>query len=237
MSVRPDAAADIQFRDRAVYLSAADAVVLADLHIGRESTSRVEAPISDADDIAGRLGSLLEDYDPTTVVFAGDLLHSFAELPMAARRTVEQLWDACADAGAEAVAVAGNHDNRLADCWPGAVESATTLSDGTVVCHGHEEPEPRGQRYIIGHDHPALAIEGVRRPCYLFGEAQYRGGDLLVLPAFTRLAGGVECNSRQASDLQSPLVSDLEAMQPVVWDDDGADALWFPPLESIRHRL
>lgn len=237
MSVRPASAADLRFHDLAVYLSAADAVVLGDLHIGRESSSRVAAPISDADDIAGRLNALLQEYEPATVVFAGDLLHSFAELPMTARRTVEQLCDDCADADADAIAVAGNHDDRLADCWPGTVESATTLSDGTVVCHGHEKPDSRGDRYIIGHDHPALAIEGVRRPCYLFGDDQYRGSDLLVLPAFTHLAGGVEINRRQASDLQSPLVAELSTMQPVVWDDDGAEALWFPPLESIRHRL
>lgn len=237
MSVRPTAAADLYCRDRAVYLSAADAVVLADLHLGRESASRVDAPISDADDIVGRLNSLLENYEPETVVFAGDLLHSFAALPLAARRTVDQLWAACVDAGAEAIAVAGNHDTRLVDCWPGAVESATTLSDGTVVCHGHAEPDAAGQRYLVGHDHPAVAIEGMRRPCYLFGESQYRGSDLLMLPAFTQLAGGVEINRRQASDLQSPLVGDLAAMQPVVWDDDGEDALWFPRLESIRQQL
>jgi putative SbcD/Mre11-related phosphoesterase len=237
MAVRPAAAADLQFSDRAVYLADADALVLADLHVGRESSSQVAAPISDADDLIGRLNALLATYEPATAVFAGDILHSFGHLPVPARQTVEELWNTCESAGIDAIAVAGNHDDRLSDCWPGGVEAETELSDGTIVCHGHEPPERRGDRYIIGHDHPALGIEGVRRPCYLFGEKAFRGGDLLVLPAFTRLAGGVECNSRTASDLQSPLVGDLGAMQPVVWDGDGEASLWFPPLGSIRQQL
>jgi putative SbcD/Mre11-related phosphoesterase len=237
MGVRPAAAADLRFRDRGVYLDAADAVVVADLHIGRESSAEVEAPLAAADEIRDRVESLRDEFDPETVVFAGDMLHSFGDLSMTARRTVEQLYDDCTDDGVDPVAVAGNHDARLADCWPDTVEDALALADGTVVCHGHEQPETAGERYLIGHDHPALTIEGVRQPCYLYGERQYREADLLVLPAFTRWAGGVECNHRRASDLQSPLVRDLASMQPVVWDGDGEEELWFPRLESIRKQL
>lgn len=237
MGVRPATAADLRFHDRAVYLDSADAVVVADLHIGRESSAQVEAPLAAADEIRDRVASLREHFSPETVVFAGDVLHSFGELSTTARRTVEGLYTDCADDGVETVALAGNHDTRLADCWPEAVDDAVRLADGTVVCHGHEEPEKAGERYLIGHDHPALSIEGVRQPCYLFGASQYRDGDLLVLPAFTRWAGGVECNRRRASDLQSPLVRDLASMQPVVWDGDGEEALWFPRLESVRKQL
>ncbi|ESS08973.1 MAG: hypothetical protein A07HN63_01182, partial [uncultured archaeon A07HN63] len=103
MGVRPAAAADLRFRDRAVYLDAADAVVVADLHIGRESNAGVEAPLAAADEIRDRVALLRDEFDPETVVFAGDVLHSFGDLSVTARRTVDQLYDDCTDDGVEPV--------------------------------------------------------------------------------------------------------------------------------------
>lgn len=237
MAVRPPAADPLTFADRAVYLDAPDAVVVADLHFGRADASRVEAPIDAAASIRQCLRTLLDHFEPATIVFAGDLLHSFDRLPAAAVDAIEGLWADCVDADTDALAVAGNHDSRLTDCWPGSVADAVTLDDGTVVCHGHTVPEQRGHRYVVGHAHPAITIEGVKRPCYLFGKDAYRGGELLVLPAFTTLAGGVDITDRRAGDLPSPLVSTLASLQPVVWDDDRDDALWFPPLQELRSML
>ena len=230
----PPGAADCRFRDRAVYLGDADTLVLADLHVGRAEAASVDAPLGEATDRIERLEALLAAFEPAQVVFAGDVLDRFDRLSERSRRTVASLRTACLDAGADPVALAGNHDTRLADCWPDSVAEERTLSDGTVVCHGHVEPDARGRRYLIGHDHPAIAIEGVRRPCFCFGEGCYRGGDLLVLPAFTRLAAGVEINDRRAADFQSPLVASLEALRPVVVD---GEALWFPPLGAFRRLL
>jgi putative SbcD/Mre11-related phosphoesterase len=237
MAVRPPAAAALTFADRAVYLADADTVVVSDLHLGRADASRVAAPIDAAASIRHRVRALLDRFAPATIVFAGDLLHSFDRLPTVAVDAIQGLWADCAAADVEALAVAGNHDSRLADCWPGSVADAVTLDDGTVVCHGHTAPEQRGHRYIVGHAHPAITIEGVKRPCYLFGDDAYRGGELLVLPAFTTLAGGVDITDRRAGDLPSPLVSTLAPLQPVVWDDDGDDALWFPALQQLRTML
>jgi len=237
MDVRPESASSLQFADRAVYLADADTVVVADLHLGRADASRVEAPIDAIESIRRRVRALLDQFDPETIVFAGDLLHSFDRLPTVAVDAIEELWADCTDAGVEPVAIAGNHDSRLAECWPGDVADAVALEDGTVICHGHTTPEKHGDRYVVGHVHPAITIEGVKRPCYLFGEDAYRGGELLVLPAFTTLAGGVDLAGRRASDLPSPLVSSLGALQPVVWDDDRDDALWFPPLAQLQTLL
>lgn len=237
MAVRPPAAAALTFADRAVYLDGADAVVLADLHLGRGDASRVAAPIDASASIRQRVRTLLDRFAPETLVIAGDLLHSFDRLPAAAADAIEKLWVECGDAGVDARAVTGNHDSQLANCWPGSVVDAVTLADGTVVCHGHTHPEQRGHRYIIGHAHPAITIEGAKRPCYLFGTDTYRGSELLLLPAFTTLAGGVDITTRQAADLHSPLVSTLSPLQPVVWDAAGDDALWFPPLQKLRPML
>lgn len=237
MGVRPESASSLQFADRAVYLADTDTVVVADLHFGRGNSSRVEAPIDATESIRRRVSTLLGRFNPETIVFAGDLLHSFDRLPAVAVDAIEGLWDNCTDAGVDPVAVAGNHDSRLAECWPGTVDDTVTLADGTVVCHGHTLPEQRGHRYVVGHAHPAITIEGVKRPCYLFGEDAYRGGELVMLPAFTTLAGGVDLAGRRASDLPSPLISSLAEFQPVVWDDERADALWFPPVSQLQSLL
>ena len=136
----------------------------------------------------------------------------------------------------------------------------------TVVHHGHAEPErvepeeveskgvepervePEGvsgnsvgadavTRYVVGHDHPTIEIEGVRRPCLLYGPDAYRGADVFVLPAFTRLAPGAVVNRMRADDFQSPVVTDADALRPVVWDEEAGETLAFPPLGEFRRLL
>jgi len=129
---------EFTFRDRAVYLEAAETLVLADLHLGRAATSNVSAPLDERGDLLDRLARLRRAFDPSTIVFAGDILHSFSTVPDGVDDTVTELYDRCVDAGVDTVAVAGNHDRLLDDVWPAGVESAVKLDDGTVICHGHE---------------------------------------------------------------------------------------------------
>ena len=228
---------DIAFRDRAVYLAATETLVLSDLHLGRAATSTVDAPLAESTEIHDRLVSLMTSFEPQRVVFAGDVLHSFSTVPDGVDRAVETLYEACVDRGCDVVAIKGNHDQQLEAVWPDAVESAHSLDDGTVICHGHAEPELRGERYLIGHDHPAIRIEGVKRPCFCVDPTGYRNRELVVLPAFTRLAGGVELNRLRADALQSPLISSVDSLQPHIWDPDAEKTLQFPPLGEFRRLL
>ncbi|OVE84657.1 metallophosphoesterase [Natronolimnobius baerhuensis] len=226
--------------ERAAYVPAADTLLLADLHLGRAETSRVEAPIDDGSDAQNRLASLLAQTEPDTVVVAGDLLHAFDRVPLRVARDLEALESTIAEAGASLVVTPGNHDTMLESVFDGETSPEYRLPDGeTVVCHGHEEPTIYDdvERYVIGHDHPALAIDGRKRPCVLYGPGVYDGADVLVLPAFTRLAGGATVNRMRARDFQSPLVTDADAFYPAVWDDGQEAPLWFPPLGECRRFL
>ena len=225
------------FRDRAIYLPATETLVLADLHLGRSAVSNVSVPLGESTDLLDRFSQLRARFDPSTVVFAGDLLHSFSTVPDGVGETVTELHDQCVDDGVEVIAIEGNHDRLLEGVWPASVEPATKLDDGTVVCHGHEEPELSGDRYLIGHDHPAITIEGVKRPCLCVDPTGYRDSEVIVLPAFTRLTGGVELNALRANAFQSPLVSSVDALHPVVWDADRETTLSFPPLGEFRRLL
>lgn len=219
-------------RDRAVYLPGADALVLADLHLGRSRTANVELPLPEREAIQSRLVDLLETFEPGTVVLAGDVCHSFSTIPKGVAGTFEDICNRIEDAGAAFVVVRGNHDVML-DSLADPV-SETRLRDGTVVHHGHEPPDADAKRYVVGHDHPAIKIEGVRHPCFLWGVETYRGGDVLVLPAFTELAAGRVINETRGRDMQSPLLSELDEFRPVVREETDGETLVFPPLGAFR---
>ena len=228
---------DIAFRDRAVYFDATETLALADLHLGRAATSNVDAPLDEAGDIHARLAALIDQFDPQQVVFAGDILHSFSTVPRGVEEAVTDLSEQCRTAGCEPIAIEGNHDTQLESVWPGSIHESVRLADGTVICHGHAEPDRRGERYLIGHDHPAISIEGKRHPCLCVDPTGYRGRELLVVPAFTRLAGGVELNRLRADALQSPLIESVDSLQPHVRDAESETTLQFPPLGEFRRLL
>ncbi|WP_434522492.1 metallophosphoesterase [Halorubrum sp. AS12] len=237
---------DVAYAERAVYLPAHDALVVADLHVGRGEASAVSLPLGERADLADRLGALLDRFDPETVVVAGDAVHTFERVTDRAAETLRALREACSARGAALELVAGNHDAALATAWDGPVREALAMEDGgdstelprtTIVCHGHEPPSTPADRYVIGHVHPTIEIEGDRRPCFLSGAGTYRGSDLLVLPAFTRLAAGVPVNDAATAGLESPLVGDAAALAPVVYDSDRAEPLRFPPLGEFDRLL
>jgi hypothetical protein len=236
----------LDFRDRAVFLPGSDVLVLADTHVGRAEASDVTVPLGEAADLDDRLGALLDACDPREVVVAGDVLHRFDRASHGVRESLTSLTDACRDAGARPVLVAGNHDTVLDAVWDGPCHDEYRLADAVpadagggdvLVCHGHEVPESSAALYVVGHDHPTVDIEGRRRPCFLYGAGVYRGGDVLMLPAFTRLAAGVEINDMRGSDFQSPLVADADAFRPVVYDPDRGASLTFPELGRFRRLL
>ncbi|MFC7115103.1 metallophosphoesterase [Natronoarchaeum sp. GCM10025703] len=230
------ATSELRIGRRSVYLPDADALVLADVHIGRDAASNVELPLGERQDLTERLSSLLDRFAPGTVVFGGDILHAFDSVPEGADETLAALVETVRDAGATPILVAGNHDGMLDAMWEGDVVDEHRLADDrTVVLHGHETPSADAERYVIGHDHPSIEIEGQRRPCHLYGEAVYRGSDVFVLPAFNRLAPGVLLNRTRS--LESPLVDALGRFRPIVRDADAEETFRFPPLSEFREML
>jgi hypothetical protein len=245
---------DATLRDRAVLLG--ETLVCADLHVGKARASNVELPLGEREHLLDRLGALLDRYGPAEVVVAGDFLHSFDRVPSDARETVTALERRVSDAGARLVVTPGNHDSMLDAVWQGPTETEYVLSgvpsvveavdatveggsDGrTVVCHGHADPETEADCYVIGHDHPAITVEGQKWHCYLYAPDIYRGAAVLVLPAFTELAGGVSINRRRGTaTLTSPLITDLDRFQPIVRDEEADETRAFPPLGEFRDLL
>ncbi|MDZ7730043.1 MAG: metallophosphoesterase [Natrialbaceae archaeon] len=197
--------------DRCLYLERADALVLADVPPRPRIHSAVDAPIDDVDAPHERLERALEQVKPSTVVVAGDLLHSFSTVPLSVARQLEQFTDTVAAADATLILVEGNHDTVLSRVYDGAIESHCHLAAANaVIAHGHEHPDQTAELLIVGHGHPAMVVDGRKYPCFLYGPRQYEGHGRAVLPTFTRLARGVRINGARRS-LDSPLVTDLGA--------------------------
>jgi putative SbcD/Mre11-related phosphoesterase len=231
---------DVTYRDRAVYRDGT--LVLADLHFGKGAASNVEFPLGAGEDVADRLADLLEHFDPEEVVLAGDVFHSFQYVPDAAEAALSAVTGVVREAGARLVVVEGNHDTMLDSVYGGRLydEYELDTEPTTVVCHGHAEPDTPADRYIVGHDHPAIEIEGQKRPCYLVGDGAYRRAGVLVVPAFNRLVSGLSVNGRLGGGARpelSPLVTNVAQFRPVVYDADGDETLTFPPLGQFQRML
>lgn len=229
-----DAWSDIEMHDRALFFD--DTLVLSDLHTGKVVASNVELPVGEGRDMVERVENLCERFEPAEIVIAGDLLHSFQTVPRMVKETLGGLQAAASQFDAEIIVTPGNHDTMLDVVWSGRTTPEYQVGE-TLICHGHVEPEGSAERYIVGHDHPTITIEGQNHPCYLAGEDSYRDAPLLMLPAFNRLITGVTINDLDAADLMCPLVASMNAFAPIVWDEEGVETLHFPPLGEFRHKL
>ncbi len=236
----------LSFDERALYMNGSDVLVVADLHVGRAESSAVSLPLGERADLVDRLSRLADRFDPETVVVAGDVVHTFDRVSDRSVATLDALREVCAAAGATLDLVAGNHDTALSTAWDGPIHEEYVLAppeEGdatprtTVVCHGHEPPSTAADRYVIGHVHPAIEIEGDRRPCFLYGEELHRDADVFLLPAFTRLASGVAVNGVRGEGLDTPLVADADRLSPVVFDSETGESLAFPELGVFRRLL
>lgn len=225
----------LSFRDRALLIE--DTLVVADLHLGRGKQSAVEAPVGDGQDVCERIGSLCEALEPETVVLAGDVLHAFETVPSGVEAQLRAIDEHVTAAEATLVVVTGNHDTMLEQVWAGPTTSSHWIDSETLVVHGHEQPGVEADRYVLGHDHPTIEIEGQRHPCFLQGDGGPDGSAIVVLPSFNRLTAGVVINRRYARDFQSPLVTDVDALEPIVRDETAGETLRFPPLGTFRDRL
>lgn len=227
-----DALSGVTLRDRAAIVD--DVLVIADLHLGKAAAANIEVPVGADEEMVERVGTLCAAVDPETVVVAGDLLHSFDDVPRLVEAAVASITDITGDR--PVLVTPGNHDTLLEAVWDGETTPEYQVGE-TVICHGHVEPMTDADRYIIGHDHPTITIEGHRRACYLAGDGVYEGADLLVLPAFNRLVTGVAINDMTASDFMSPLITDADALAPIIRDEQAAETRSFPVLGEFRHKL
>jgi uncharacterized protein len=201
----------------ALWLAAARALVVADLHFEKGSAYAARGqmlPPYDTGETLRRLAAEVEALEPATIVFLGDSFHDGAGEARMAGDYVETL--VALARGRTLVWVVGNHDADGPANLPGEVVDEVRL-EGLTLRH-----EPRGGPQAgeaAGHLHPCARVTGpgrtVRRPCFV------TDGQRIVLPAFGAYAGGLNIRDAAFATLFAapPLAVTLgpRHAQPIGW--------------------
>ncbi|MGY6588657.1 MAG: ligase-associated DNA damage response endonuclease PdeM [Wenzhouxiangella sp.] len=187
--------------DRAVFWPAQNALLLADVHLGKDTVFRrqgLAVPAGVLEKDLARLDALLSQTRADRLMVLGDWVHA---PPLGDEHWPEQIEAWRARHGKLAIdLVLGNHDRQLS-CW--LERWQITPHAGALELEGlrlvHEPDDARGKPGLSGHLHPGIRLrqrrDSLRLPAFLLG------GEHLVLPAFGRFTGlmdSVEFPTRRA---------------------------------------
>jgi DNA ligase-associated metallophosphoesterase len=172
--------------EKAIYWKKQKSLLIADLHIGKVTHFRnnnIPIPQVAADENFDKLEKLLIQYKPQTVLFLGDLFHSF----------YNKEWDKLIFALAKFPKIrfeliTGNHDILKEEHYKSAGITCIRekIIEKFILTHHPEEHE--GFYNLCGHIHPGVRMRGSARqymklPCFYFGAQQG------ILPAFGSFTG------------------------------------------------
>ena len=222
----------------AVLLTEENVLVVADLHLGVEAALEYQGlsiPRVQTRKIKEYLAGVIQAVSPSKVIVAGDLKHNFSRNLVQEwediRRFVEGL------VGKVPLEVTkGNHDNYLAMILREhevPLTSETAVS-GVRIIHGHSG-RLDGRMTVMGHIHPSLRLrDGMGAPykdrCFLYSKENR----VLVLPALSLVAYGVDVLGQRSADSMSPLISEvgLSGFVPLMFSKERL--LRFPKLGDMR---
>ncbi len=177
--------------EKCIFWENAQMLIVSDAHVGKAGHFRKEGialPAGAGGGTRERLGTLLTEYAPKTLLFLGDLFHSG--------------WNSETDGftcwllqqPVKPLLVPGNHDRHSAKSWAGPLEATAPEHRSGPFVFTHEPmatPPPGGGYNLCGHIHPAVDMSGLGRqrlrlPCFWFGRWQ------AVLPAFGVFTGSAK---------------------------------------------
>lgn len=163
-------------------------LAVADLHYGYEKTRRLDGhlfPMWGMANIEDRLGELIEDYRPETLILLGDLVDGRGGALEFVAMLARQARPWC-----RLVCIRGNHDRAAVLKQLPLVDTFET--EGYLFHHGHATPAiPAGRQAVTGHLHPSVCLRDgaglrLRLPAFIQDPRQRRW----TLPAFSPWAGG-----------------------------------------------
>lgn len=172
--------------ERALWWSARRALIVADVHLGKDAHFRSQGlaiPQGNTRRDLNRLQRLVTDHEARELWVLGDLFHT-ARI-CAIRADIDRWREAVAEC--RVVLVRGNHDRRtdLPESWRVDVVDTQRVDDidlrhAPAACVGAQ---------ISGHIHPTVRLDGGRHDA-LRSPVYWLRGEQLVLPAFGSFTGG-----------------------------------------------
>lgn len=203
----------------AVEFTEAGVVAVSDLHLGLEASMNSKGyyvPEFQLEQVKDELRTIAEETESETLVVNGDLKNEFST-SYSEEKEINELLETASNLFENVIVIQGNHDlfieETLEDHGLRPLESFR--KDRILFTHGHERPEEDWDTIVIGHEHPALALEdeiGVTEkvPCLLHLEGEK---EVFVLPAFSPISSGTEINRMTSSELLSPIMKDFDLEQ------------------------
>jgi uncharacterized protein len=171
---------------RALFWSDENALLVADLHLGKASLLRqagTALPPGTTREGLARLSSLIADYRPQRLLILGDLVHG-TESQAARWLEIFTAWRN-AHPALELLLISGNHD-KPATLDQLRVEGFNEWEIGDILLR--HKPDPHPSRYVIaGHVHPGATLRDGRLS-HRF-PALWIGPKRCLLPAFGPLTG------------------------------------------------
>jgi len=186
---------------RGIYWEEQDLLFIADLHLGKATHFR-KAGISVPSDVTGdnfaNLNVIIEDYNPSRVLFLGDLFHS----------DLNSTWDLFSifissypDISFELVE--GNHDIidvKLFEQINIPIYTKPLVIGPFIFSHYPLEGIAEALYNFHGHIHPGIQLIGhgrqrIKLPCFHFGTCN------CVLPAFGKFTGLANIQAKSADSV------------------------------------
>ena len=208
-------------------------LVLADVHLGIEHDlyySGVNIPSQIAKRL-DRIAAYLEEVKPDRVVLLGDIKHNVPRTSFQEEDEVPYFLGEIAKRALVDI-IPGNHDGGIERLVPKSPDIALhdsrgVVIDGVTYFHGHTWPAPAllaQPQWVISHNHPTIKLTDVvghtiTKQAWIRARldreavaANYRPDEfawadpeLIVVPSFNELCGGIAFNESFHDDLLGPL--------------------------------
>lgn len=231
-----------------LYLESSSLLVVSDLHLGLEESLTKDGnyvPKHQMEDIREDVKKAKDETGASRILINGDIKNEFATARYSEAKEIKQFFRFVEKEFDEVLLIKGNHDSFV----EGALSefkvdpSDFFLEDEILFTHGHVSLEELGveadySTIVIGHEHPALALEdeiGTREKvdCFLYGKN--KDLKLVVIPAFSPLSNGTAVNETPQSELLSPILRnnfDVGEMKAVAVSRE-AGLFEFPKLKKF----
>ena len=205
-----------------LYLEKQDLLIVSDLHLGLEESLTKDGnyvPRHQMEGIKEDIETAKDETGASRILVNGDIKNEFATTRYSESKEIKEFFRLLKNSFEEVILVQGNHDNFIESVLTKFdIEPVNYSVEGEVLfTHGHQgldelEIEQDYRTVVIGHEHPALALEdeiGVREKvdCFLYGKNS-EGLKIVVMPAFSPISNGTAVNETPQHELLSPILKD-----------------------------
>jgi putative SbcD/Mre11-related phosphoesterase len=199
----------------AVHFPEIDLVAIADLHLGLEGsmTSRGNyVPEFQLEQVKKEIKEISSESEASKILVNGDLKNQYST-SYSEKKEIKELIGELKENFDDVILIKGNHDTFVEDLAEdeGLRVLEEFREDGFLFVHGHEEIEGDYETLVIGHEHPALALEdevGVTEKVDALLHLEEDDREIFVLPAYSPISNGSEVNRMKSSELLSPVLKE-----------------------------